>query len=154
MSENFRSHNSNASCLHFLSSTWLAVAGLSSSTVRFATILRDPAKSDLATSSDSILDITFQNVMDSFVVGLVIMALVSGLSSIFVIILVIYPKWLQENCTVQFSYRCIQVVVSKIVLSLGGYVANHAHGLQTFFEFIDSDGHFPYYTIMYYGAVG
>jgi hypothetical protein len=49
----------------FLAITWLALTGLSSATVRLAVILRDRAKSDLVTSSDSILDITFQNLMDN-----------------------------------------------------------------------------------------
>ncbi|KGO38467.1 hypothetical protein PEXP_082540 [Penicillium expansum] len=43
----------------FLSITWLALTGLSSATIRFAVILRDRVKSDLATLSDSILNITF-----------------------------------------------------------------------------------------------
>lgn len=41
-----------------------------------------------------------------------------------------------------------------IVLSLGGYVASDVHGFQTSFEFFDSAGRFPYYKIVYYGAVG
>ena len=138
----------------FLTITWLALAGLSSATVRFAVILRDRAKSDLVTSSDSILDIAFQNLMDNVVVGMVIVALVSALFSIFGFVLVIYPKWLQENCTARFYYSCIQIVVSLIVLSLGGYVASHVHSFQTSFVFFDSDGHFPYYNIIYYRAVG
>ncbi|KAJ5895697.1 hypothetical protein N7495_007388 [Penicillium taxi] len=137
----------------FLAITWLALAGLSSATVRFAVILRDRAKSDLVTSRDSILDITFQNLMDNVVVGMVIVTLVSALLSIFGFLLVIYPKGLQENSTARFYYICIQIVASVIVLSLGGYVASHVHGFQTAFEFFDSAGHFPYYKIMYYGAV-
>lgn len=60
----------------FLTITWLVLAGLGSSIVRFAVILRDRAKSDLVTSSDSILDITFQNLMDNVLEGTVIVALV------------------------------------------------------------------------------
>jgi hypothetical protein len=138
----------------FLTITWLALASLSSATARFAVVLRDRARSDLVTSSDSVLDITFQNLMDNVVEGTVIVALVSSLISIFGFVLVIYPKWLQENCTARFYYNCIQIVVSLIVLYSGGYIANHVHGFQTSFEFFDSDGHFPYYEIMYYGAVG
>ena len=137
----------------FLSITWLALAGLSSAIVRFAVILRDRAKSDLATSSDSILDITFQNLMDNVVVGMVVVAFISALFSIFGIVLVIYSKGLQENSTARFYYICIQIIASAIVLSLGGYVASHVHGFQTAFEFFDSAGHFPYYKMMYYGAV-
>ena len=37
---------------------------------------------------------------------------------------------------------------------LGGYVASHVHGFQTSFELFDSEGHFPYYKDLYYGAVG
>ena len=57
-----------------LTVTWLALAGLSSVTVRFAVLLRDRAKSDLVTPSDSILDITFQTLMDNVVDGMVIAA--------------------------------------------------------------------------------
>ncbi|KAK9846897.1 hypothetical protein MYU51_000067 [Penicillium brevicompactum] len=138
----------------FLTITWLALASLSSATARFAVVLRDRARSELVTSSDSILDITFQNLMDNVVEGMVIVALVSALISTFGFALVIYPKWLQENCAARLYYSCIQIVVSLIVLSLGGYVASHVQGFQTSFEFFDRDGHFPYYNIMYYGAVG
>ncbi|CAG8393831.1 unnamed protein product [Penicillium salamii] len=138
----------------FLAIAWLALAGLSSATLRFAIVLRDHAKSDLVNSSNSILDITFQSLMDNVVVSMVVVALVSALFSIFGFVLVIYPKWLQEDYTARFYYICIQIVVSLIVLSLGGYVASHVHGFQTSFEFFDSASHFPYYKIMYYGAVG
>jgi hypothetical protein len=83
----------------FLAITWLALAGLSSATVRFAVVLRDRAKSHLVNSSDSILDITFQSLMDKVVVSMVVVALVSALFSIFGFVLVIYPKWLQEDGT-------------------------------------------------------
>ncbi|OQE10055.1 hypothetical protein PENFLA_c097G06750 [Penicillium flavigenum] len=137
----------------FLTITWLAVASLSSATVHFAVVLRDRAKSELVTPSDSILDITFQNLMDNVIDGMVIVALVSALFSIFGLVLVIYPKWLQENCTARFYYSYIQIVVSVIVLSLGGWIACRVHGFQTSFEFFDR-GHIPYYKIMYYGSVG
>jgi hypothetical protein len=104
----------------FLSITWLALAGLSSATVRFAVILRDRAKSDLATSSDSILDITFQNLMDNVVVGMVIVALISALFSIFGIVLAIHPRCLREDRRYRLYYVCTQLVVGFIVLSLGG----------------------------------
>jgi hypothetical protein len=138
----------------FLSITWLVLAGLSSATVRFAVILRDRAKSDLATSSDSIVDIAFQNLMDNVVVGMVIVALISALFSIFGIVLAIHPRCLREDRKYRLYYVCIQLVVGLIVLSLGGYIASHVHGSQTSFGLFDSEGHFPYYKIMYYGAIG
>jgi hypothetical protein len=73
-----------------------------------AVVLRDRAKSDLVTLSDPILDLTFQNLMDNVVDGMVIAALVSALFSIFGLILVFCPKWLQEKCAAQFYYGCIQ----------------------------------------------
>ncbi|KAI1829249.1 hypothetical protein DTO027I6_9985 [Penicillium roqueforti] len=135
-----------------LAVTWLALASLSSATVHFAVLLRDRAKSDLATPCDSILDITFQTLMDNVVDGMLIAALVSALFSIFRFVLVIYPKWLQENRAPRFYYGCIQSVVSMIVLSLGGWIASRVHGFQTSFEFFDRS-HIPYYKIMYYGPV-
>ncbi|OQE29343.1 hypothetical protein PENNAL_c0948G08083 [Penicillium nalgiovense] len=138
----------------FLAIIWLGVASLSSATVHFGILVRERAKSDLVAPSDSILNITFQNLMGHVVVSMVIAALVSALFSVFGFVLVTYPKWLQENCTARFYYGCIHILVSLVVLSLGGYVASHVHGFQTSFEFFDREGHFPYYKIMYYGAVG
>ncbi|OQE51531.1 hypothetical protein PENNAL_c0507G10108, partial [Penicillium nalgiovense] len=112
-----------------LTVTWLALASLNSATVYFAVLLRDRAESDLVTPSDSILDITFQTLMDNVVDGM----------------------WLQENCAARFHYGCIQIVVSMIVLSLGGWIASRVHGFQTSFEFFDRS-HIPYYKIMYYGS--
>ncbi|OQE10570.1 hypothetical protein PENFLA_c089G02992 [Penicillium flavigenum] len=132
---------------------WLALAILNLATVHFAVLLRDRAKSDLVTPSDSILDITFQTLMDNVVDGMVIAALVSALFSIFGFVLVIYPKWLQENCAARFCYGCIQIVVRMTVLSLGGWIARRVHGFQTSFEFFERS-HIPYYKIMYYGSVG
>lgn len=63
---------------------------------------------------------TSQNLMDYVVDGMVIAALGSALFSIFRFDIVIYPKWLQENCAARFYYGCFQVVVSMIVLLLGG----------------------------------
>ena len=69
--------------------------------------MRDRAKSDLVTLSDSILNLRFQNLMDDVVGGMVIAALVSALFSIFGLILVVYPKCLQEKCAARFYYGCI-----------------------------------------------
>jgi hypothetical protein len=138
----------------FLTITWLALAGLSSATVRFAVILQDRAKSDLATSSDSILDITFQNLMDNVVVGMVLVALISALFSIFGIVLAIHPRCLREDHKYRLYYACTQLVVNFIVLSLGVYVASKVHGFQTSFESFNIEGRFPYYKTKYYGAVG
>lgn len=140
--------------LLFLSVTWLALAGLSSAIVRFAVILRDRARSDLATSRDSILDISFQNLLGNVVVGMVIVTLISALFSIFGIALAIHPRCLGEDRRYRLYYVCTQLVVGLIFLSLGGYVASTVHGFQTSFELFDSEGYFPYYKIMYYGAVG
>ncbi|CAG8162645.1 unnamed protein product [Penicillium nalgiovense] len=90
--------------------------------------------------------------MDNVVDGMVIAPLVSALSSIFGLVLVIHPKWVQENCAAPFYYGCIQIVVSMIVLSLGGWIASRAHAFQTSFEFFDRS-HIPYYKVMYYASV-
>ncbi|KAI1829115.1 hypothetical protein DTO027I6_9977 [Penicillium roqueforti] len=99
----------------FLTITWLALASLNSATVHSAAVLRDHAKSDLVTLSDTILILTFQNLMDDVIDGMVIAALVSALFSIFGFVLVTYLNWLQENCAARFYYWCFQIVVSKIV---------------------------------------
>ncbi|KAJ5202982.1 hypothetical protein N7449_005061 [Penicillium cf. viridicatum] len=71
--------------IFFFTIAWLALASLSSATRLY-------------------LDITFQNLKDNVVDGMVIVALVSALFSSFGLILVIYPKWLQENCAARFYY--------------------------------------------------
>ncbi|OQE10637.1 hypothetical protein PENFLA_c084G10899 [Penicillium flavigenum] len=117
LSEYCRRHDSNPPRMIFLAITWLALTSLSSATVHFAVLLGDRAKSDLVTPSDSIMDITFQSLMDNAVDGMVIVALISALVSIFGFVLVFYQKWLQENCAARFYYGRIQIVVSMIVLS-------------------------------------
>jgi hypothetical protein len=133
----------------FSSIIWLALIGLSSATVRFAVVLRDRAKSDLATSSHSILDITLQNLMENVVVGMVIVTLISALFSISRIALAIHPRCLRENRKYRRYYICTQLVVGLIVLSLGDYAASKVHGFQTSFELSGSEGHVPYYKTMY-----
>jgi hypothetical protein len=75
------------------------------------------------------------------------MTLVSALFSIFGFVLVIYPKWLQEDCAARLYYGCIQIVLSMFVLSLGGWVASRVHDFKTSFDLFDSS-HIPYYNIM------
>ncbi|KAJ5215327.1 uncharacterized protein N7498_001734 [Penicillium cinerascens] len=126
----------------FLTTAWLALAGLSSAISHFANILQDRAKSDLANTNASILDITFENLMKNVLEGMVVVALLSALFDIFGIILVIYPSWLQENCESGLDYGCIQVVLSLVVVCVGGYFASRVHGYQTSFEYFDRAGQF------------
>jgi hypothetical protein len=49
--------------------------------------------------------------------------------------------------------RLHSIVVSMIMLSLGGRIASRVHGFQTSFEVFDRS-HIPYYKIMYYASVG
>ncbi|KAJ5776712.1 uncharacterized protein N7511_001723 [Penicillium nucicola] len=130
----------------FLTITWLAHAGLSSAPVRFAVALRDCAKPDLVPPSDSILEITFQS------------SWTMSSRACPVLHLQVCPCDLPEVAK-RGLHRSILLqlhltVVSLIVLSLGGYVVSHVRSFPTSFEFFDSAGHFPYYKIMYYGAVG
>jgi hypothetical protein len=134
----------------FLSITWLALAGLSSATVRFAVILRDRAKSDLATSLGHHIPKPHEQRRR----GHGDCGPHLGLFSIFGIVLAIHPRCLREDRKYRLYYVCTQLVVGFIVLSLGGYVASKVHGFQTSFELFDIEGHFPYYKTMYYGAVG
>lgn len=83
-----------------------------------------------------------------------IVSLASALFSIFGLALAIYPDWLQENCNVRFSYGYSHIIVILILLYSPGYVASCVRGFQTPFELFDGEGHFPYYKITYYGAVG
>ena len=137
----------------FLSITSLAIASLSSATAHFATVLRDRAKFDLVTPSHASLDITFQKLMENVLQDMVIVALISTLFSIFGVVLVIHPKWQQENCYLRKYYGLFQLFVGLTVLSIGAYAASRVRGFQTAFSIFDSEGHFPYYNTMYYGAV-
>jgi hypothetical protein len=92
--------------------------------------------------------------MKNVLEGMAVVALLSALFAIFGIILVIYPSRLQENCESELDYGCIQVVLSLVVVCVGGYFASRVHGYQTSFEYFDRAGQFPYYKILYYGAVG
>ncbi|KAJ5318365.1 hypothetical protein N7476_004785 [Penicillium atrosanguineum] len=138
----------------FLTTAWLALAGLSSAISHFANILQDRVKSDLANANASVLDITFENLMKDVLEGMVVVALLSAMFAIFGSILVIYPSQLQENCAYGLDYGCIQVVLSLVVVCAGSYFASRVHGYQTSFEYFDRADQFPYYKIMYYGAVG
>ncbi|KAJ5330501.1 hypothetical protein N7476_000284 [Penicillium atrosanguineum] len=122
----------------FLTIAWLALAGLSSAISHFANILQDRAKSDLANATDSILDITFENLMKNVLEGMVVVALLSALFAIFGIILVIYPSWLQESYEYGMYYGCIQFLLSLVVVCMGSYFASHVHGYQTSFEYFDT----------------
>jgi hypothetical protein len=104
--------------------------------------------------SDSILDITFQNLIDNVVDGMEIVALVSALFSIFGFVLVIYPKWLQENCAALFYYDRIQIAVSMVMLSLGLDCQPRPRFSDILRFFWQGPHSIPYYKIMYYGSVG
>ncbi|KAJ6038318.1 hypothetical protein N7460_008089 [Penicillium canescens] len=88
----------------FLSITSLATASLGSATAHFATVLRDRAKFDLVIPNNASLDITFQKLMENVRQDMVIVALISALFSVFGVVLVIHPKWQQENCYLQNYY--------------------------------------------------
>ncbi|KGO69275.1 hypothetical protein PITC_094740 [Penicillium italicum] len=83
---------------------FLSVTGLSSATIRFTVILRDRVKSDLATLSDSILDIIFQTLMDNVIIGIVVIVLISALFSIFRVVLTIYLRYLREDRRYRLYY--------------------------------------------------
>ena len=60
-------------------------------------------------------------------------------------------RLLQEDRNARICYGCIQVVLSLAVDFFAGSIASSAHRSRSAFEFFDR---FPYYAIMYYGAVG
>jgi hypothetical protein len=138
----------------FLTINWLGLATLSSASAHLADVLRNRAKSDLVNANDFMLDITFQKLMSNILVSMVITALVSAVLFIFGILLLVHPRWLREDCMARIYYGCMTFLLSLPVISLGGYAACRIHGFQSSFEFFGSDGSFPYYIVMYYGAVG
>lgn len=100
------------------------------------------------------IPITFANLMTNILVGMIVVALSSALLSIFGVVLVAHPRLLRENSVAQYYHGSIQFVLGLVVLSIGGYVADGVHGYQTLFaEFEDRPRHFPYYHVMYYGAI-
>lgn len=138
----------------FPTAIWLALASLSSATARFPIVLRDRAKFNVAAPSDAFLGIAFPELMDDVLVDMVVVAQTSAPFSIFGVVLVIYPQWLQENCKARDYYGYIAFVLSLVVLCLGGYIATRVRGFRTSFEPFGSESHFLYYKVMYYGAVG
>jgi hypothetical protein len=138
----------------FLTIIWLGLTTLSSASAHLADVLKNRAKSDLGNASDFMLDITFQKLMSNILVSMIITALISAVLFIFGILLLVHPRWLREDCNARIYYGCMTFLLSLPVISLGGYAAGRIHGFQSSFEFFGRDGSFPYYIVMYYGAVG
>ncbi|CDM38432.1 hypothetical protein DTO013E5_9736 [Penicillium roqueforti] len=138
----------------FLTVTWLGLATLSSALAHFADVLQNRAKSDLANANYFMLDITLQKLMSDTLITMVITALISAMLSIFGILILVHPRWIQEDCKARVYYGCMSFLLSLPVVTIGGCVAGGIHGLQSSFELLDRDGSFPYYVVMYYGAVG
>lgn len=137
----------------FLDIIGVALAGLNSAIARFAVILRDRAKYDLITTN-AISDNTFRMLMNNVFEHVVLAALVSALCAIFGAVLALNPRWIREHDKVWVYYGCVQFILGLIILSIGGYLADHVHGFQTSFKRFDGNDNVPYYNIMYYGGVG
>ncbi|KAJ6027460.1 hypothetical protein N7460_012277 [Penicillium canescens] len=138
----------------FLAIIGLAFASLNSAMARFAVILRDRAKADIITSNKSISDNTFRNLMDNVLIDVVIAAIISTSFAITGAVLAGHPRWLREQEKAWMYFGCFQCILSLVIISTGGYLADHVHGFQTSFERFSGNDNFQYYNIMYYGGVG
>jgi hypothetical protein len=138
----------------FLAIIGLALAGLNSAIARFVVILRDRAKSDVITPNNSVPDNTFRNLMNNVLKDVVLAALASTLFAITGALLAGHPRWLREQDEPWMYFGCVQCILGLVILSTGGYLADHVHGFQSSFEMFNGDDDFQYYHIMYYGGVG
>ncbi|KAJ5742662.1 uncharacterized protein N7511_011233 [Penicillium nucicola] len=138
----------------FLTIVWLGLAALASASARLADVLQNRAKSDFVHTDNLMLDITFQKLMSNILVSMVITALISTVLFIFGILLSVHSRWLQEDCNARIYYGCLTFLMSICVISIGGYAAGCIHGFQSSFELFSGESSFPYYAVIYYGAVG
>ncbi|KAJ5507023.1 hypothetical protein N7527_009166 [Penicillium freii] len=138
----------------FLAIIGLALAGLNSAIARFAVILRDRAKSDIITPNKSVPDNTFRILMNNVLKDVVLAALASTLFAITGAVLAGRPRWLREQDEPWVYFGCVQCLLGLVILSTGGWLADHVHGFQPSFEMFSGDDNFQYYNIMYYGGVG
>ncbi|KAJ5267315.1 hypothetical protein N7478_010123 [Penicillium angulare] len=132
----------------------LAIASLDSAIARFAVVLRDRAKSDLAASGDSVADNVFANLMHRVLVSAIIGALASTGFATFGIGLTVSSSRAAKSHDAFALFGFIQFFVSIGYVALGGLIADILHGYQSSFERFSHAGEIPYYEIMYYGGVG
>ncbi|KAJ5288264.1 hypothetical protein PENANT_c118G09217 [Penicillium antarcticum] len=138
----------------FLAIIGLAFASLNSAMARFAIILRDRAKADIITPNKSISDNTFRNLMDNVLVDVLIAVVISTSFAVVGAVLACHPRWLRGQDRTWMYFGCFQCILSLVILSTGGYLADHVHGFQTSFERVSGNDNFQYYKIMFFGGVG
>ncbi|KAJ5766712.1 uncharacterized protein N7511_004328 [Penicillium nucicola] len=138
----------------FLAIIGLAFGSLNSAMARFAIILRDRAKADIPTPDRSISDNTFRNLMENVLIDVVIAAIISTSFAITGAVLAGHPRWLREQDNAWMYFGCFQCILSLVIISTGGYLADHVHGFETSFKRFSGNDNFQYYNIMYYGGVG
>jgi ABC-type phosphate transport system permease subunit len=97
----------------------------------------------------------FEKTMTQVFDCMVIAAIPSALLSIFGVVLMAHPRLLQDDKATAIYFACTQLILSVVVLFIGGYVANSIRGYQTLFEEFDvRASHLPYYGMMHYGGIG
>lgn len=130
----------------------LALAGLNSATVRFATILRDQAKSDLVKPADTLAARLFSSAMQDVVTLGWISAVCMAAFAICGAVLAAHSRWVQHRDAI-WVFEGFQVLLALGTVIVGGYLADHVHGFRTSFDKFGGGSDMPYYSIMYYGYV-
>lgn len=124
----------------------LASTGLNSANARFAVILRNKARANYTNSDDWDLDNSFETLAKTILANTVVPALGTGLFSGVGIFTAI-------NLSGFKNHAVCQIIVGLLLISTGGYIADHVEGYQAAFEkFAPGDG-IPYYGVIYYGCV-
>jgi hypothetical protein len=108
--------------------------------------LRDRARADYINSPDWILDSEFQSLQKIILYNMVVSAVATSLFAILELLTAVNPMWLKV-CLVA------QIMIAILLVCTGGYVADHVHGYQSFFERFRAGDNIPYYSVIYYGCV-
>ncbi|KAJ5100843.1 hypothetical protein N7456_006895 [Penicillium angulare] len=122
----------------------VAIAGLDSAIARFAVVLRDRAKSDLAASGDSVVDNVFGNLMHRALISAILGALASTGLATFGIVLTVSSSRARQSHGAFTLFGLIQFSVSIGYVALGDFIADtvvymdtnpHLNGSPTLVKF-------------------
>ena len=131
----------------------LAFASLNATIACFAVILRGQATSALLVFDSEVADKTFADLMNYVSRYTVIASIISAIVAIFGAALAARLAWLRNHDRPWIYYGCYHFILSLVFLSIGIWLILNVRGFKPFFERFSGDGNFPYYNLMFYGAV-
>lgn len=124
----------------------LASTGLNSVNARFAVILRNKARANFNNTEDWDVDNAFETLAKTILANTVTPALGTGLFSGVGLFTAI-------NLSGFKTHAVWQIIVGLLLISTGGYIADHVEGYQAAFERFTAGDGIPYYGVIYYGCV-